>query len=87
MPITCPINIPRITDDDMRSIDYAVMAKVFATHNELGRLADEAVYHQKRLQLLRAAGLAATIEPPIELSFRDFSISLAVDLVVEQKMT
>ncbi|HQX51370.1 MAG TPA: hypothetical protein PLR25_15755 [Planctomycetaceae bacterium] len=64
MPITCPINIPRITDDDMRSIDYAVMAKVFATHNELGRLADEAVYHQKRLQLLRAAGLAATIAPP-----------------------
>ena len=69
----------------MRSVDYAVMAQVFATHNELGRLADEAVYHQKLLHLLHAAGMDATIEVPIELSFRGFKIPLATDLVVDRK--
>lgn len=36
--------------------------------------------------ILRAAGMEATVEVPIELSFRDFSILLAMDLVVEQKV-
>lgn len=86
MPIHCPIDLPRITDDEMRSIDYAVMSHVFATHNELGRLADEIVYQEKLAQLLRAAGIEATTEVPIELSFRDFSTCLAMDLVVERKV-
>ena len=85
MPVHCPIEFPRITDDDMRSIDYAVMAHVFTTHNELGRLADEVVYQEKLVQLLEAAGIKATTEVPIKLSFGDFSTNLAMDLVVEQK--
>ena len=86
MPIHCPIALQRITDDEMRSIDYAVMSHVFATHNELGRLADEVVYQEKLVQLLQAAGIEATTEVPIKLSFRDFSTPLAMDLVVEGKV-
>jgi len=86
MPIDCPIELPRITDEEMRSVDYAVMSHVFATHNELGRLADEVVYQEKLARLLIAAGIEATTEVPIELSFRDFSARLEMDLVVEQKV-
>ena len=86
MPVHCPIDLPRIIDDDMRSIDYAVMAHVFATHNELGRLADEAVYQEKLALLLQAAGIEAATEVPIELSFREFSTRLFMDLVVERRV-
>jgi GxxExxY protein len=85
MPVTCPIAFPRISDDEMRSIDYAVMAQAFAVHNELGRLADESVYQHKLLQLLCSAGMEARTEVPIQLSFRDFSIPLSMDLVVGGK--
>ncbi len=86
MPIYCPIAIPRITDNDMRAIDFRVMEHVFATHNELGRLADETVYHQKLLKRLRANGLESSAEVPIHLEFRGFSKPLAMDLVVEEKV-
>ena len=86
MPIHCPIAFPGIANEEMRSIDYAVMAQVFATHNELGRLADEAVFQRKLLLLLTAAGMEAKTEVPIELAFRDFSTSLSMDLVVDRKV-
>lgn len=86
MPIHCPIDFPRINDDEMRSIDYKVMEHVFATHNELGRLADETVYHHKLQLRLRAAGMKASIEVPIRLSFREFVLPLAMDLAVEEKV-
>lgn len=86
MPVFCPINLPRISDDEMRSVDYDVMAHVFTTHNELGRLADETVYHHKLVNCLHAAGIEASTEVPIELTFRNFSIPLAMDLVVAKKV-
>jgi len=86
MPVHCSIDFPRISDEEMRSIDYAVMSHVFATHNELGRLADEVVYQEKLTQLLQAGGIEATTEVPIKISFGDFSTRLAMDLVVERKV-
>jgi GxxExxY protein len=70
----------------MRELDYCVMGHVFETHSELGRLADESVYQHKLLHLLLKAGVEAAIEVPIELSFHDFIVPLAMDLVVERRV-
>ncbi|MFG0261417.1 MAG: GxxExxY protein [Novipirellula sp. JB048] len=70
----------------MRAIDYKVMAQVFATHRELGPLADESVYQQKLLQLLKSAGMEAVTEIPVSLRFRHFCHKMAIDLVVDRKV-
>ncbi len=44
MPIYCPITFPRLSEDEMHTIDYTVMGHAFATHRELGRLCDESLY-------------------------------------------
>jgi len=85
MPIDCPITLPRLSEDEMREIDYAVMGHVFAAHRELGRLCDESVYQHKLLQRLEAAGIEAAIEVPVTLSHREFSIRLKLDVVVLQR--
>jgi len=70
----------------MRTIDYQVMGNAFATHRRLGRLCDESVYQNELLSRLQKAGMEAAIEIPVTLSHRAFSIRLALDLVVHQKV-
>lgn len=86
MPTDCPITFPKLSDDEMRTIDYAVMGHAFATHPGLGRLCDESVYQHELLQRLQTAGIEAAIEIPVTLSHRDFSIRRALDLVVQQRV-
>lgn len=86
MPIRCEIEFPRLCEDEMRAIDYVVMGHAFDTHNELGRLCDESVYQRELLRRLRIAGIDAAIEVPIMLSFREFSIGRALDLVIARKV-
>lgn len=45
MPIHCPFDSPRLSEDEMRTVDFTVMRLAFDTHNELGRLCDESVDH------------------------------------------
>ena len=86
MPIHCPIDFPRLTTDEMRDLDYQVMAHAFAAQNELGRLCDESVYQANLANRLNAAGISARIEFPITLAFREFSKTLSVDLVVDHRV-
>ncbi len=86
MPIHCNIDFPRLSEDEMRTIDYAVMRHVFDTHNELGRLCDESVYQRGLLRRLQLAGIEASIEVPVWLTFREFSIQRSLDLVVAGKV-
>ena len=85
MPIHCPIRFPRLTTDEMRDLDYQVMAHAFAAQNELGRLCDESVYQANLANRLNAAGIPAKIEFPITLTFRQFSKTLSLDLVVDHR--
>ena len=86
MPIHCPISFPRLAEDEMRAIDYPVMGHAFATHQQLGRLCDESVYQRELLPRLQTAGLEGAIEIPITLTHRQFSIRVALDMVVQQKV-
>jgi GxxExxY protein len=86
MPVHCEIAFPRLSDDEMRQLDYAVTGHAFATHNDLGRLCDESIYQHDFVRRLRNAGIEATIEVPVTLSFRNFTTPLALDLAVERKV-
>ncbi len=82
MPIHCPFDFPRLSEDEMRTVDFSVMRHAFDTHNELGRLCDESVYHLELVRRLLVAGIESSLEVPITLSFRDFSIGRSLDLVI-----
>ena len=86
MPIEYRIKVTRLSEDEMRAIDYRVMSHVFATQNELGRLCDESVYQLSLATRLIEAGFRVRIEEPITLTFRDFTTTLFVDLVVDDKV-
>lgn len=86
MPIESRIKFPRLTTDEMRSLDYRVMPHAFATQNELGRLCDESVYQMSLAHRLSAAGFGVRIEEPIVLTFRGFTTTLFFDLVVNDRV-
>ncbi|MDP1591719.1 MAG: GxxExxY protein [Prosthecobacter sp.] len=73
MPIHCPITLPRLSSHEFAELDYAVMAHAFATHRELGRLADETIYQADFAAHLGSAGLASQREVPVTVSFRSFT--------------
>lgn len=62
-----------------------VMAQVFASQNELGRLCDEVVYQNDIGLRLEAAGLGPVAkEVPIAVTWRDFTKTYYLDLVVQE---
>ena len=87
MPIDVPIMLPRLTHEEMRDIDYQVMAHAFAAHTELGRLCDEDVYKGDLTARLNAAGLGPVRqELPVVVSYRDFAKPYRLDLVVADRV-
>jgi GxxExxY protein len=85
MPIHCSIAFPRLTEDEMRDLDYEVMRHAFATHKALGCLCDESVYQIHFSHLLVAGKIQAEREVPVTLTFRNFVKPLYLDLVVGQR--
>lgn len=86
MPITCPIPFPRLTQDEMRILDYEVMKCAFASQKALGRLGDETIYQAHLAHLLTRAGIQAEREVPVTLTFRSFLKTLYLDLVVNRSV-
>ena len=82
MPITCPIQFPRLSQSEMAKLDYEVMSHAFAAHQQLGCLCDESVYHHSMEERLREAGFSVESELPVTLTFRNFITRLSLDLVV-----
>ena len=85
MPTHCPLHIERLSTEQFRSLDYAVMGHMFASQNEIGRLADEKVYRSDVAQRLDAIGIQSSEETPLELTHKTFAKTLFVDLVVSRK--
>lgn len=84
MPITCPVQISRLSQKEMADLDYEVMSRVFATQKELGCLCDESVYQARLAQVLNKAGIQAQRELAVTLRFRDYHKQLYLDLVVNR---
>ena len=85
MPITCPVHFPRLSTDEFAALDYQLMAHAFASQKALGRLADEPVYQADFAVRLLAAGFAVQREVPITATFRTFSKTYFLDVVVNEK--
>ena len=85
MPITCPITFSATTKEEFSELDYVVMAHAFASHKELGRLADEAIYQSDLAARLQVAGFDVHREVPVTVTFRGFLKTYYLDLVVSAK--
>ena len=78
MPIQCPINTIRITQDEFRILASEVMHHVFAIHNEFGRFFDELIY--KRELASRMNGVE--LEVPIIVTYESFAKTYRADVLV-----
>lgn len=83
-PFHCPIPLKRLARDEFDMMSREIMAHVFASQNELGRLCDESVYQSDIALRLQAAGFASVAaEVPMKVSLHDFVKTYRLDLVIE----
>src|SRR6266478_2492323 len=83
MPISSPMSIRPINQEEFARLDYQVMRCAFDSQNELGRLCDEVIYQNDLAARLEAAGLAPIRkEVPVTVTHKDFSKTYYLDLVV-----
>ena len=84
-PVHCPIALKPLTRQEFDALSRKIMAHVFASQNELGRLCDEAVYRNDIALRLQASGLGpVTVEVPLSISWRDFTKTYRLDLIVQE---
>lgn len=83
MPISIPINLKRLDQEEFKQLDYAVMGHAYQCQNALGRLCDEGIYQRDLADRLKSAGLGPIyIEFPIQVTHGDFVTTYSADLVV-----
>src|SRR5438552_16009596 len=82
MPITSSLSPGPIRQQEFAQLDYLVMRHAFECQNQLGRLCDELIYQNDLAARLQAAGLPVRTEVPITVTFRDFTKTYSLDLVV-----
>lgn len=76
-------NIEPISQDMFQEIDYTVMRHAFDIHNEFGRFFDEKIYQEELAERCRSAGLNCETEVGIRVTYKTFSKSYYLDLLVE----
>ncbi|MGH7971854.1 MAG: GxxExxY protein [Limisphaerales bacterium] len=87
MPVSCPVQLRSLSEEEFHELDYAVMRHVFACHNDLGRFCDEEIYQSDIALRLRSAGFNGLgTEVPFTVSFKDFSKTYYLDLAVESSV-
>ena len=77
MPVTCPIPLRVLSQEEFGELSFDVMRDVFAIHNSLGRLFDESIYKQA----LAARRRDVMLEVPIDVSFGPFSKRYFMDVL------
>lgn len=82
MPITGPLALCPVSQEEFAELDYQVMRVAFECQNQLGRLCDEAIYQNDLTVRLTAAGLSAVKEVPVTVTHGDFAKIYSLDLVV-----
>lgn len=82
MPINCPLSVNSPSTEEFGELDYAVMRCAFATHRELGRLADEPICQAYFVNQLKQSGFDVVREVPIDIEFETFQKQYFVDMIV-----
>lgn len=84
-PFHCPLSLRWLARTAFDELSRLVMAQVFASQNELGRLCDEVVYQNDIAVRLDAAGLGPVAkEVPVTVAWREFAKTYFLDLVVQE---
>ena len=85
MPVTTTIPFANLSETDFKTLDYEVMGHVFSSHNDLGRFHDERIYEQDlQARLLEAGHGPVETEVPLTVSWKDFTKTYRLDLVVQR---
>ena len=82
MPITSPVSLNPIRQQEFAQLDYIVMHHAFECQNQLGRLCDEQIYQNDLAARLEAADVPVRTEVPVTVTCRDFTKTYYLDLVV-----
>src|SRR6266496_2006298 len=83
MPISSPISIRPIDQEEFARVDYQVMRHAFDSQNELGRLCDEVIYQNDLAARLESAGFGPVRkEVPLTVTHGSFVKTYSLDMVV-----
>lgn len=87
MPITCPITIRNLTQDEFDDRDRIVMDCAYASQNALGRLCDEHVYENDLALRLRTEGMKNVhTQVPVTVTHDGFEKLYRLDLVAKDAL-
>jgi GxxExxY protein len=78
MPVTLPIPIRRLSQQQFGELAFEVVRHVFAIHNEIGRFFDEKIYKSALAHRMREVRL----EVPLDITFATFQKRYFIDVVV-----
>ena len=83
MPISSPVSVRPIKQEEFAKIDYCVMRLAFDSQNSLGRLCDEVIYNNDLAERIEAAGFGPVRkEVKVTVSHSDFIKMYSLDLVI-----
>ena len=82
MPISCALELRRFSYNEFRELDYLIKRQAFDCHNDLGNLANEAVYQCDLAARLCACGMQVDREVAIRICHRNWSKTLFLDFLV-----
>src|SRR5258706_14636418 len=74
-PITSPLSLNPIRQQEFAQLDYSVMLHAFECQNQLGRLCDEQIYQNDLAARLEAADVPVRTEVPVTVTCGDFTNS------------
>jgi len=87
MPVSHEVEIREISNDEFQKLDYKVTGLAFSIHQEMGRFWSENIYQNELSYRCQQAGIAdAATEVPIHVSYKDFSKTFYVDLLINNAM-
>ncbi len=73
MPITGPLSLNSISQEEFAQLDYRVMRHAFECQNQLGRLCEELIHQNDLAARLQAAGPSALKEVSVTVTNRNFA--------------
>jgi GxxExxY protein len=86
MPIKTMFKPRPISDEEFREIDFQIMGFAFEIQNEMGRFWSEPIYQNELAHRCPKAGFKVDMEAPIEISFKDFTKTLFIDLLINDSI-
>lgn len=83
MGIRCKESLDCKSQDEFHAIDKIVTGYAFDIHNEIGRFCDEKIHQQILAEKCRNASIKAEREVEITLTYKNFTKSYKLDLLVD----